>query len=238
MRLFTHFKNRPPLSQKTVRILMTLFGVALCSISVGIFKLAVLGTDPFTSFVSGFSVLTGLSFGNIYTIICAVMVTLILLIDRHKIGLATIFNITCAGYIAQFTMHLFGPLFYGAALWLRILGMVFGIVVTCFAAAIYFTADLGVSTYDALSLILGEKSPIPFKYCRILTDVVCVATGWLLMARDTIGIGTVITALFMGPLIEFFNVHVARPFLFEREWSHMTMRPAVLQTSSEKENTI
>ena len=237
MRPFKSLKNRPPLSQKTVRILMTLLGVTLCSISVGIFKLAVLGTDPFTSFISGFSILTGLSFGNIYTILCAIMVILILLIDRRKIGLATIFNITCAGYIAQYTMHLFGPLFDGAALWLRLLGMAFGIVVTCFAAAIYFTADLGVSTYDALSLILGEKTPIPFKFCRILTDVICVATGWLLMARDTIGIGTIVTALFMGPLIEFFNVHVARPFLFEREWSHMTMRPAVQQTDDEQQKT-
>ena len=28
-----------------------------------------------------------------------------------------------------------------------------------------------------------------------------------------LGVGTIITAFFMGPLIEFFNVHVARPFL-------------------------
>ena len=226
MNILHHLKNRPPLSQKAVRILMALLGVALCSISVGVFKLAVLGTDPFTCFVSGFSVLTGLSFGNIYTILCVVMMAAILIIDRRKISLATFFNIFCAGYIAQFTMHLLGPLFDNAALWLRIAGMIFGIVVTCFAASIYFTADLGVSTYDAVSLILGERTPIPFKFCRILTDLICVATGWLLMARDTIGVGTIITALFMGPLIEFFNVHVSRPFLFEREWSHMTMRPA------------
>jgi uncharacterized membrane protein YczE len=28
-----------------------------------------------------------------------------------------------------------------------------------------------------------------------------------------VGIGTIITAFFMGPLIEFFNIHVAQPFL-------------------------
>jgi uncharacterized membrane protein YczE len=28
-----------------------------------------------------------------------------------------------------------------------------------------------------------------------------------------IGIGTIITAFFMGPLIDYFNVHVAQPFL-------------------------
>lgn len=222
-------RRRPPLSQKAVRIIMAVLGVTLCSISVGIFKLTVLGTDPFTCFVSGFSMLTGLSYGNIYTILCVIMLAAIWLLDRRKINLATMFNIFLGGYIAQFTMSRLGPLFENAALWLRISGMIFGIVITCFAASIYFTADLGVSTYDAVSLIMGERTPIPFKFCRILTDLICVGTGWLLMARDTIGIGTIITALFMGPLIEFFNVHFSRPFLFEREWSYMTMRPAKVE---------
>ena len=220
------FKHRGPISQKAVRILMALAGVALCSISVGVFKLSVLGTDPFTCFVSGFSVLTHVSFGNIYTVLNVLMLLIIWRVDRHKLGLATFFNIFCAGYIAQFTMYLLTPLFTNPPMWLRIAGMIFGIVVTCFAASIYFTADLGVSTYDAVSLIMGERTPIPFKFCRIMTDLICVAVGWFLMARDTIGVGTIITALFMGPLIEVFNVHFSRPFLFEREWSHMTMRPA------------
>ncbi len=226
MRKWKSLKGRPPLSQKAVRIMMAIAGVTLCSISVGVFKLSVLGTDPFTCFVSGFSVLTGLSYGNIYTILCVIMLAAVLLIDRRKVNLATFFNIFLGGYIAQFTMYVLGPLFQDAALWLRICGMIFGIVVTCFAASIYFTADLGVSTYDAVALILGERTPIPFKFCRIMTDLICVATGWFLMARDTVGVGTIITALFMGPLIEFFNVHFSRPFLFEREWSYMTMRPA------------
>ena len=33
------------------------------------------------------------------------------------------------------------------------------------------------------------------------------------MANVKCGPGTIITAFFMGPLIEFFNVQVARPFL-------------------------
>jgi uncharacterized membrane protein YczE len=28
-----------------------------------------------------------------------------------------------------------------------------------------------------------------------------------------VGLGTLITAFFMGPLIEFFNIHIAQPFL-------------------------
>lgn len=56
----------------------------------------------------------------------------------------------------------------------------------------------------------------------IFTDLVCVILGVTLFllasgaASQIItiaGVGTIITAFFMGPLIEFFNVHIARPFL-------------------------
>ncbi|MBP3278244.1 MAG: hypothetical protein J6M44_04720 [Butyrivibrio sp.] len=85
------------------------------------------------------------------------------------------------------------------------------------------TADLGVSTYDAIAIVISGKWKIgKFKYVRICTDLVCVIAGCLLFVAagnaianiPTIaGIGTIITAFFMGPLIEFFNEKVARPML-------------------------
>ena len=90
----------------------------------------------------------------------------------------------------------------------------------CLASALYFTADLGVSTYDAVSLIWSEKqSRVPFRVCRIVCDLVCVLAGTLLCRAGgvkisgVVGVGTVITAFFMGPLIDFFNRRVAQPFL-------------------------
>lgn len=205
---------------------MSFIGVTLCSISVGIFKLAVLGTDPFTCFVSGFSCLSGLSYGNIYTILNVLMLVGIFFLNRHFIGIATFFNIFCAGYIAQFTMYIFAPVFADAGIIVRVIGMLVGIVLNCFAASIYYTADLGVSTYDAIALFLGSKKVVPFKFCRIGTDLICVLVGYVLMARDTIGVGTIITAFFMGPLIEVFNTHLVRPFLYERPWKNQMIRKA------------
>ena len=58
-----------------------------------------------------------------------------------------------------------------------------------------------------------------------MTDLVCVLTGCGLFLlgggalRDVhtiAGIGTIITAFFMGPLIEVFNVTVARPMLKQK----------------------
>ena len=101
-----------------------------------------------------------------------------------------------------------------------------GVVIICFSSALYMTADLGVSTYDAVAIVMAGKWKVAkFKYCRIMTDLVCVLTGCGLFLlgggamKDipTIaGIGTIITAFFMGPLIEFFNVTVARPMLKQK----------------------
>ena len=113
------------------------------------------------------------------------------------------------------------------ALGVRFLILALAVVIMCLASAFYFTADLGVSTYDAVALIWSEKqSRIPFSVCRVITDLVCVLAGVALclaagfsLRRITgeVGIGTIITAFFMGPLIQFFNIRIARPFLCDRE---------------------
>jgi uncharacterized membrane protein YczE len=74
------------------------------------------------------------------------------------------------------------------------------------------TGNLGVSTYDAVALLMAEKKIAKFQYCRMGTDLICTATGFILGA--TVGIGTVVTAFFMGPIIAYFNKKVAIPFRY------------------------
>ena len=105
----------------------------------------------------------------------------------------------------------------------RVICLIIGIVVICFGSSLYMTADLGVSTYDAVAIVMSGKWKWgKFKYIRICTDLVCVAAGCILfvLAGNPIGkiptiagIGTIITAFFMGPLIDLFNKKIARPML-------------------------
>ena len=82
----------------------------------------------------------------------------------------------------------------------------------CFGSSLYFTGDLGVSTYDAVALILSEKKMVRFQYCRVGSDFICTILGYLLGA--TIGIGTVVTAFFMGPIIAVFNRNISIPLRY------------------------
>ncbi|MBQ1376793.1 MAG: hypothetical protein IIY77_02380, partial [Lachnospiraceae bacterium] len=89
---------------------------------------------------------------------------------------------------------------------------------------VYITADLGVSSYDSIALIITETwKKGKFKYVRILCDFICVALGVSLFfigggrwssIGAVVGVGTIVTAFFMGPLIAFFRKHIAEPLLY------------------------
>ena len=209
------------------RILMSAIGVIICGVSVGMFKHASLGVDPFQSLMSGLDAVIPISFGTLYVLVNLVLLLFALLLDRRKIGLATLINLFLLGYIAQFSQGVCARLLPEPSLPVRLGLLSVAIVIMCLASAFYFTASLGVSTYDAVALIWSEKQTwIPFPICRIITDLICVVAGVALcvLAGFTlgqifgeVGIGTIITAFFMGPLIELFNKTVARPFLYGRK---------------------
>ena len=118
----------------------------------------------------------------------------------------------------------FALLFPEPSLFLRLVLLAAAVVIMCLASAFYFTAKLGVSTYDAVTLIWSEKQKkIPFSICRIIGDLICMLSGTILclsagftirQITGVVGIGTIITAFFMGPLISFFNKKLAEPFLY------------------------
>lgn len=72
----------------------------------------------------------------------------------------------------------------------RIAMSLFGVIICAISVGIFKIAALGVDPFQSF-----------------------MAGGSVAMIPTIAGVGTIITAFFMGPLIEFFNVHIARPFL-------------------------
>lgn len=208
---------------KSRKILMSVFGVLICAVSVGFFKLAAFGVDPFQTLMAGFDQLIPIEFGTLYVIVNAVMLLFALIFDKHYIGLATFINLFLLGYVVQFSYDTLLMFFPDASMPIRIASFVFGFVALCFSSSLYMTADLGVSTYDAIALIMANTWHMgKFKYIRICTDVVCVVVGSALFLLGggklaalpaIVGVGTIVTAFFMGPLIDFFNRKFSIPFL-------------------------
>ena len=208
---------------KSRRIFMCVAGVLICAVSVGFFKLAAFGVDPFQTFMSGMDQLIPIDFGTLYVLVNAALLLFSLVFDRHYIGLATFINLFLLGYVVDFSHNTLLSIFPDASLPLRCGSFLLGFVALCFSSSLYMTADLGVSTYDAVALIMANTwKKGQFKFIRVATDVCCVVIGCVLYlagggeisAIPTIaGFGTIVTAFCMGPLIDFFNRKFSVPYL-------------------------
>ncbi len=202
------------MNEKSRRIVMTIFGVLIAGFSVGMFNFSAFGMDPFQVLAHGISMHIPLGYGTFYSILNLLMLVVVFFIDRKKIGLGTFINIFLLGYVVQFSSWLFDTLIPNPTIVIKIVFLLIGIIIISFGSALYFTGDLGVSTYDAVALILSEKKVARFQYCRIGSDFICTLIGFLLGA--TVGIGTVITAFFMGPIIAVFNRKIAIPLRYSK----------------------
>lgn len=205
------------------RILLSAAGVMITAISVGAFKFASFGVDPFQSFMCGVDACFPLDFGTLYMIVNALLLIFSLIFDRHYIGIATFINLFFLGYVVSFSQDILEQILPSASVAVRAVSFLLGFLFLCFGSSLYMTADLGVSTYDAVALILSEKFRISrFQYVRIATDTVCIALGIVLFllsggvyagVTSFVGIGTILTAFCMGPLIHFFNEKIAQKLL-------------------------
>lgn len=208
---------------KAKRILMCVIGVMICAVSVGFFKLAAFGVDPFQTFMSGIDQVIPIPFGTLYVLVNVALLLFSLIFDRHYIGLATFINLFLLGYVVEFSHNTLLSIFPDASMAVRCVSFVIGFVALCFSSSLYMTADLGVSTYDAIAIIMANTWKWgQFKFIRIATDVCCVVIGCTLFLLGggkigevfaIAGAGTILTAFFMGPLIDFFNRKFSIPFL-------------------------
>ena len=196
---------------------MVALAIPLMGVSAGLFTASDFGVDPFLCFSMGVSRLTHIRFGTLFMLLSFVMLAAEWFICRHYIGVSTFLSMFLIGYVSEFTVSGLSAWFGAAGPALRVGYLLVGIVLTCFGAALYYEADLGVSAYDAVSLHMADcriqvgGRVLPYRFARMGTDLVCVVLGVLLGAPA--GIGTVISALFMGPLIAFFRNSVAKPLL-------------------------
>ncbi len=206
------------------RIVMSASGVLLLATAVTLYKYAALGVDPLSSLVAGLDELLPMEFGTVYLLANGILLIVVLFVDRHYIGLTTFINLFLVGYVVEWGEKLLGIWIPQPALGIRILLLIGGILLLCFALAMLISANLGVSAYDAIALIIVNKwNKGKLSYMRIVTDTVSIllGTGFYFMGggklKDIpaiVGVGTIISAFFTGPLIAFFNAKVTNPLLY------------------------
>lgn len=186
-----------------IRATITVLGICFISFGIAWMRFSQFGTDPFVTMNIGISQFLGVEFGFIQMLSNLVLLAVMLKVTPKLIHLGTFLGIVVVGYLSDFllTFLSFLPENYG---W-RLFAVAIGLVLCCFGVGVYMSADLGISPYDALGMVLEREMRGKFKYkeIRIVTDLCCVVTGFTLGAP--IGLGTLLTAFFTGPLIAYFK---------------------------------
>jgi len=195
--------ERPPLAGAPLwrRLVQVLFGLVIYGFSAAVMIHAVIGIDPWDVFHQGLSVMTGVPFG-IVIIIVGAGVLLLWIPLRQKLGLGTILNLFIIGLTLDFFLRV---LPVASGIWMSLGFFIFGVIVNGLAISLYVGAGLGAGPRDGLMTGLVKRTGRPVWLVRTAIEITVLAGGWAL--GGTIGIGTVIYALCIGPV-----AHVLMPY--------------------------
>lgn len=188
-----------PVSRDPARRLPQLLaGLALYGTSMAMQVRATLGLNPWDVLHEGLAGRTPLSFGLV-TALTGVVVLLLWVPLRQRPGLGTVANVLVIAVSVDVALALLPA---PGALPARIGLMVAGIVLNGVATAAYVGARLGPGPRDGLMTGLAARTGRSVRVVRTAIEVVVLAAGWLL--GGTVGVGTVLYALAIGPLTQAF----------------------------------
>lgn len=182
-----------------VRRLVQLYvGLALYGLSTAMFIRSDLGVDPWDVFHLGVAFQLGVSIGTVI-IVTGAAVLLLWIPLRQMPGLGTLSNVICIGLAADAAMAVIPEL---TSLPVRIALLVFGIIINAMATGMYIGAGFGAGPRDGL--MTGVHARLGWSIRRVRTgiEVFVLLTGCLL--GGTFGVGTILYALSIGPLIQLF----------------------------------
>lgn len=200
-------RSLPPLSPERVLAVVRLFGgLVLCGIAFALLVRADLGLDPWNVLHQGVSRHTGIPIGTV-TIGVGIIVLLGWIPLRERPGVGTVANtVVIGGVIDLLLPRLPVPHGHGAQ-WVM---LATGLALAGPGIGLYIGARLGPGPRDGLMTGLAKRGH-SVRVVRTALELAALAVGWLL--GGTIGIGTLVFALTIGPLVHFWlpRLDVGRP---------------------------
>jgi uncharacterized membrane protein YczE len=187
-------RDAAPRSGTVTRFVQLMAGLVLFGASLALLVRSELGLDPWDVFHQGLSVATGLSIG-VCTIAAGVVVLLLWIPLRQRPGIGTVANVVLVGLSLDGVLLLIPPT---GDLVLRWTYLVAGIVLNGIATGAYIGAGLGPGPRDGL-MVGFARSGRSLRVVRTAIEVSVLVVGWLL--GGTVGIGTVLFALTIGPIV-------------------------------------
>ncbi len=180
------------------RVLRLLVGLWLYGVAIALMIESTLGASPWDVFHLGVALHLPVSFG-VVMILAAAVVLLAWIPLRQMPGLGTVANALLLGPFADIALGFIGT---PESLPLRCAYLIGGVVLCAFATALYVGAQLGPGPRDGLMTGFARRTGRSIRSVRTVIEITVLAIGVLL--GGTVGLGTVVFALGVGPVTQFF----------------------------------
>lgn len=196
------------------RLTQLIIGLVLFGVGIGLMLESGLGLPPWDVLHQGLAEQFGLTVG-IWSIFVSVGVLALWLPLHERYGLGTLLNALIIGVVIDVTAAIVPEGGNAVADWLMLLS---GIAAIGLASGLYIGAGLGPGPRDGLMTGIAKRGP-SIRLTRSVIEVTVLLIGWLL--GGTFGIGTVVFALVIGPLVQFFLPRwTIAPGHTEDPWDH------------------
>ncbi|WP_231482782.1 membrane protein YczE [Nocardioides sp. URHA0020] len=171
-------------------------GLVAYGVSLAMMVRGDLGLAPWDVLHSGLIRYVPITLGQAVVVMSFVVLVLWIPL-REKPGIGTISNALVVGFSADATLALLDR---PDAMALRIALMLGGVALCALASALYIGAQLGRGPRDGLMTGIARRSGRSIRLVRTGIEVTVVVIGLLL--GGTVGVGTVLYALAIGPLTQ------------------------------------
>ena len=170
-------------------------GLVLFGLGEGLLLVSFAGASPWSVLAQGISLNVDFSIG-IITIFVSIGVLLLWLPLKQKPGIGTILNIIVISIVIDLCLpYLPQPKIFI----LQFFQVIIGVLIVGIGSGFYLIANLGPGPRDGLTTGFQKKTNLSFSLVRTSIEVSVGLSGWYL--GGTVGIGTVVYALCIGPFV-------------------------------------
>src|SRR6476659_5412575 len=180
----------------TLRGAALLVGLSGYGFSMAVMVRAGLGLDPWDVFHQGLAGRTGMTIG-VASAVVGVAVLLAWIPLRNRPGIGTVANVIVIAVSVDAALAVLPT---PSSLPVRIAMMLGAVVMNAISTVLYIGAGLGPGPRDGLMTGLVKRTGLSVRLVRSSIEVTVLAVGWLL--GGTVGVGTVLYAFGIGPLVQ------------------------------------
>ncbi|WP_017202251.1 membrane protein [Microbacterium algeriense] len=186
------------------RLVQLLVGLFLYGVALGFMVRGSIGVSPWDVLALGLAGQTGIGYG-IMTVLVSIVVLVLWIPLRQRLGLGTVLNALLVGPSADLALAVIPQ---PDSVWIGAPMFVFGMLLLAFATGLYIAADFGPGPRDGLMTGLVGRTGWPVWLVRTLIEGGVLLIGFLL--GGPVGVGTVLFAFGIGPLIGWFLPRITR----------------------------